>query len=31
MREYRTYKEDLEILGIKAEEYDNIISYIYDK
>ena len=31
MREYRTYKEDLEILGIKSEEYDNIISYIYDK
>ena len=27
----RTYKEDLEILGIKEEEYNNIITYIYDK
>lgn len=31
MREYRTYNEDLEILGISEEEYDNIINYIYDK
>ena len=26
-----TYKQDLEDLKIRAEEYDNIISYIYDK
>lgn len=26
-----TYKQDLEDLKITAEEYDNIISYIYDK
>lgn len=26
-----TYKQDLEELNITAEEYDNIISYIYDK
>lgn len=27
----RTYKQDLQELNITAEEYDNIISYIYDK
>lgn len=31
MREYRTYEEDLQILWIKEEEYNNIINYIYDK
>lgn len=31
MREYRTYEQDLEELNINSEEYDNIISCIYDK
>lgn len=31
MREYRTYEQDLQELNISGEEYDNIISHIYDK
>lgn len=31
MREYRTYEQDLKELNITAEEFDKIISYIYDK
>ena len=31
MREYRTYEQDLKELNITAEEFDNIISHIYDK
>lgn len=34
MTTYRTYRQDikdLERLGITAEEFDNVISYIYDK
>lgn len=31
MREYRKYEQDLRELNISGEEYDNIISHIYDK
>lgn len=31
MREFRTYNQNLKELSINAEEFDNIISYIYDK
>lgn len=31
MREFRTYQQDLQDLGITAEQFDNIISHIYDK
>ena len=31
MREYRTYEQDIKELKITPEEFDNIISHIYDK
>ncbi len=31
MRECRTYKQDLQELNISEEQYNNIISNIYDK
>lgn len=31
MREFRTYEQDLQELNISSEEYDNIISHIYNK
>lgn len=31
MREFRTYQQDLQDLRITAEQYNNIISHIYDK
>lgn len=31
MRENRTYRQDLKELNIAQEEFDNIISHIYDK
>lgn len=31
MTEFRTYEQDLQELNINSEEYDNIISHIYDK
>lgn len=29
--EFRTYQQDLKELGCTQEEFDNVISYIYDK
>lgn len=29
--EFRTYQQDLQDLGITAEQFDNVISHIYDK
>ncbi len=31
MRNYRTYEQDIKELKIAPEEFDNIISHIYDK
>lgn len=31
MRKFRTYQQDLQDLGITAEQFDNVISHIYDK
>lgn len=31
MTKFRTYEQDLKELNISAEEYDNVISNIYDK
>lgn len=31
MREFRTHQQDLQDLGIAAEQFDNVISHIYDK
>lgn len=31
MREFRTYQQDLQDLGITAEQFDNVISHICDK
>ena len=31
MREYRIYEQDIKELKITPEEFDNIISHIYDK
>ncbi len=31
MRDFRTYEQDIKELKITPEEFDNIISHIYDK